>query len=108
MWKVSNYYQQSKELPAQNDFQLMTLWWTDVSTHLREATKCATVIGLVVSASSLVFNFDPTAPLTLTAICGTSWLFSSVCVNQLEPNAKELIGIFQRMKEQGSDYHVHQ
>lgn len=91
MFNVSNYYQQSEGLPIKNSFQLTLLQWTDASTVLRETSKCGAVTSLVVSASSLIFNFDPTIALTCTAISGVSWLLTRTCAQKLEPEAKKLI-----------------
>jgi hypothetical protein len=68
MFNVSNYYQQSQSLPAQNNLQLILLKCTDTCTFLRETSKCGTVVGLVISVSSMVFNFNPNIALTCTAI----------------------------------------
>ena len=98
MLTVSNYYQQSHDLPAENGYQIMLLKWTDASTYLREASKCGTVVGLVASASSLVFKFDPTVALVCTAVSGVNWLLSRSCAKKLEPQAEEMIEHFKDLR----------
>jgi hypothetical protein len=99
MFNISNYYQQSHGLPAEDELQLMLLKWADASTLVRESSKYGTAIGLVVSATSLVFNFNPTIALTFTAISGVSWLLSRTCAQKLEPEAEEMIKHFKELKE---------
>jgi hypothetical protein len=99
MFNISNYYEQSRGLPAQNGFQIAILKWADASTLLRETTKLGTVVGLVSSASSVVFNFDPTIALTCTAVCGISWLLTRTCAQKLEPEAQSMIQHFKDLRD---------
>lgn len=99
MLHISNYYEQSRGLPAQNGFQIALLQWADTSTLLRETTKLGTVVGLATSASSVVFNFDPTVALTCTAVCGISWLLTRTCAQKLEPQAQIMIQHFKDLRD---------
>lgn len=99
MFNVSNYYEQSQGLPAQNSLQIAILKWADTSTILRETTKLGTVVGLVSSASSVVFNLDPTLSLTFTAVCGMSWLLTRTCAQKLEPKAQDMIQHFKDLRD---------
>lgn len=99
MFNVSNYYEQSRGLPAQNGLQIAILQLADTFTLLRETTKLGTVVGLVSSASSVVFNFDPTIALTCTAACGISWLLTRTCAQKLEPKAQSMIQHFKELRD---------
>lgn len=106
MFNMTNYYQQSLVIPAQNSLQITILELADLSTALREITKLGTVVGLVSSASSVVFNFDPTLALACTAVCGTSWLLTRKCAQYLEPEAQEIIQHFKDLKDGTDRYDV--
>lgn len=99
MFNTSNYYQQSIGLPVQNGFQIAILQWADAAAFLREIAKVGTVVGLVSSASSVVFNFDPTIALTCTAVCGISWFLTKTCAQKLEPKAQEMIKYLERLRD---------
>ena len=99
MFQVSNYYEQSRTLPAQNSFQIMTLKCADTATVLREGSKIGIAIGLVSSAASVVFNFNPTAALTCTAVCALTWFLSRTCAQKLEPQAQGMIQHFKNVKD---------
>lgn len=99
MFNVTNYCEQVRGLPAENDFQLVLLNCTDISTYVRETCKCGAVVSLVISASSAVFNFDPTIAFTSTPIFGVSWLIGRTCAQKLEPQAQDMIKYFKEMKE---------
>lgn len=103
MFRVSNYYEQSRTLPVQNSFQLMILQWADAATLLREGSKMGTAIGLVSSAASVVFNFNPTTALTCTAVCGLTWVLSRTCAQKLEPRAQNRIQYFKNVRD-GKDW----
>lgn len=97
MFNPSDYYQQSIQLQAQNSFQVILLKWTDAVTLVRETTKVAVVVGLVSSASSPFFDFNPAIPLTCTAVCGICWLISRSCAQNYEPQAQQMIQLFKRL-----------
>jgi hypothetical protein len=99
MFNTSNYYDQSRGLPAKNDHQLMLLKWADTSTLSREISKVGTIVGLVSSVSSLVFNYDPTIPLICTAVSGCSWLLFSTCAKKLEPQAQHMLQYFKDLRD---------
>lgn len=99
MFTFPNYYQQSRNLPVEDDFQLFLLSCTDTSILFRETSKCGAVASLAVSAASTVFNINPTIPLTCTAIFGAFWLLGRTCAQKLEPQAKDMIQYFQDMKD---------
>lgn len=69
----------------------MALQCADASTLLRETTKVGAVIGLVTSASSTFFNFNPKIALVCTAVCGVSWILSRACAQRLELIAQDVI-----------------
>lgn len=94
MFNVSNFYEQSKTLHAQNSFQIALLKLTDATTLLRETSKVGIVVGLVSSASSVVFNFDPTIALTCSLVCVLSYMVTRTCAKCLEPQAEEMIQHF--------------
>jgi len=94
MFNVSNYYEQSRELPAENSYQIGLLRLADASTLLRETTKWIMVAGLVSLALSAVFNFDPPIAFTYTAAVGIFWLFTRTCAKDLELEAQDMIKHF--------------
>ena len=98
MFKVSNYCEQSKNLPVQDGFQLICLQWADASTILREGSKIGFLVGLTVSISSNFFNFKATPALVFTAVCAVSWLLFRTCAQKLEPQARNMIKSFQESK----------
>lgn len=104
MGKISNYCEQSKGLPAENEFQLTVLKWADAATFLREGGKFGTAIGLASSAASVVFNFNPTVSLTCTAVCGLTWLLGGACAQRLEPQAQAMLDHFKELKKSGWGY----
>lgn len=91
MFNFTNYDEQSRGLPFENGFQILLLQWTDRAVLLREAGKMGAVIGLVTSASSFIFNFNPTTALTCTAVCSAAWLLARTCTNKFEPQAQAMI-----------------
>ena len=90
MFNFPNYYAQSGGL-IKSSYQLMLFEWTDISILLREISKVGIVVGLVSSASSVVFNFDPTHAINWTAISGCSWLLFRTCAKKLEPQAQHML-----------------
>lgn len=99
MLNISNYEKQSQNLPVQDGLQLTIFKLADDFTRIREISKCGAVIGLVVSASSYVFNFDSTTAVTWTAITGVIWGLSRTCAKKYEPEAKEIIKHLKEIKD---------
>lgn len=104
MFQTSDYYRQSMSLPAENSFQIALLQWTDTAIFLREASKMGTLIGTVVSASSLVFNFDPTIALSCTAVFIVTFAVTRECAKSWEPQAKDMIQHFKQLQGQRRSY----
>lgn len=102
MLNITNYYNQSIGLPADNSYELALLKWTDISTFLRETSKVGILIGIVSSASSLIFNFDPAIPVTCTIISGCTCILLTACARKLEPQAQQMLQHFKELqKERG-------
>lgn len=100
MFNLSNYYEQSRGLPAENDYQLILLKMTDASTLGRETAKIAALIGFVGSVSGVIFNFDPMKPLYWTMAFGASWLIARACAHKLEPQAEDMIRHFKELRNE--------
>ncbi len=98
IFNVSNYYEQSRGLPKENDFQIMTVKLADYSTYARELTKVVAVAGLVTTAVCFLFNSDPTIPLICTTISGIGWLLTRTCAQRLEPQAQDMIKHFRALQ----------
>lgn len=98
MFNSTNYYEQSKSLPVQNSFQITLLKFADASTFIRETSKMATLVGLISTAASLVFDFNSTLPITTAVVSAVCWGLSSACANGLESQAQSMIKDFKELK----------
>ncbi len=108
----SNYYEQSKR---RDDIQRLhgehleygsvnpkTLQFIDTITHNRELCKMGTLVGVVSSAVSIIFHFNPNVPLICTATSGVLWLSFAGWAKLLEYEAQDIIlGIKQNYKYEG-------
>ena len=99
MFKISNYYDQSKGLPVKNSYQHMLLRWSDASTLLREVSKIGTLVGLVCFVASAVFNFDHKVAVTFTAFSTCSWFLFRTCSRKLEPQARDMLQYFKDLRD---------
>jgi len=106
MVHTTHYLEQSKGLPVEDGFQLAVLGCVDRITFLREASKVAAVAGLVGNAASMIFNYNTTLPLIITAVGGVTWFCCSKMAQKYEPQAKEIIRYFRgQQRERKSAQH---
>lgn len=103
MINTTNYYGQAEGLPVENGFQRKVLRFADSATLLREVGKLGSVVGLVSSAASMVFTYDPTLSLTVTAVGGVMWLCFSKLAQKLEPEARVMIEYFRELQQENME-----
>jgi hypothetical protein len=91
MCNYSNYYEQARILGGLSVQDAIVVKEADAYTFYREVSKVAMVIGLVSSATSVIFQRDPAAFLTFTAFSGFFWCYFQTCAQYLEAQAKHAI-----------------
>lgn len=100
MFNTTSYYQQSRELPAENSFQYSLLKWADTSTALRELGKVGTIIGSVNAAASTVFGYDPALSISVAATSALTWLCCHKITANLEPQAQSMLEHFRSIERE--------
>lgn len=81
---------------TESPYQRWILNGTDAVVFARESSKVFSVVFVVVSASSVVFNFDRMIPLSCTVLSMVGWGLFSKYAESLEPSTQQMVDRLQR------------